>query len=145
MTALSGSTFYLDSNVLIYALESRSAWNESATRLLDQALRGQCVLLTGDAAMADVLVGAYRAPQPTGVEEVQAFFASPLITVASHSHEAFLAAALIRGTVGGQLIDALHLATAIEAGCDALISHDARMPSLPQMPVLRLDELEPTP
>jgi predicted nucleic acid-binding protein len=142
MTSLAGSTLYLDSNVLIYALESRSVWNESATRLLKQGSRGRCVMMTGDAAMAEVLVGVHRAPQPTGVEEVQALFASPLVTVASHSHEAFRAAALIRGTVGGQLIDALHLATAIEAGCDAVISHDARMPHLPQMPVLRLDELD---
>ena len=141
MTALRGATLYVDSNVLIYALEGRSSWNAVAVRLLEQAARGTCVIVTGDAAMAEVLVGAHRSPEPTAVGDVEALFESPLVTVLPHSHEAFLSAALIRGTVGGQLIDALHLATAIKAGCDAVVSHDTGMPRLPQMPVLRLDEL----
>lgn len=142
MTALRGATLYVDSNVLIYALEGRSAWNAGAVRLLEQAARGACVIVTGDAAMAEVLVGAHRSPEPTAVGDVEALFESPLVTVLPHSHEAFVSAARIRGTVGGQLIDALHLATAIEAGCDAIVSHDAGMPSLPTMPVLRLDQVD---
>lgn len=34
---------------------------------------------------------------------------------------------MLRGTLNIPFIDALHLATAAEAGCDAVISHDARM------------------
>jgi len=34
---------------------------------------------------------------------------------------------MLRGTLNIPFIDALHLATAADSGCDAVISHDARM------------------
>lgn len=70
------------------------------------------------------------------------FLTCGVMEVASHDHDVFLTAAAIRGQYGGQLLDALHVATALASGCTAIVSHDARMPRLPEMPVLRLDQLD---
>ena len=142
MEPLTRSTFYLDSNIFIYFLAEGSSWVQPVRSLLALGQRGQVSLVTGDAVVAEVMVGAYRAPGPEAVRATRALFNPDLVAVLGHDHEVFLRAAHIRATVGGLLIDALHVATAMAAGCDAVISHDARMPKLPEMPVLRLDQLE---
>jgi len=140
------SHLYVDANVLIYMLDPASEWHPLAMRLVSSAADGRVALVTGDVAMSEVMVMPYRHGDPEIVREVRQLFEAPSpIRVIEHPRSVFDLAAQIRGRLGAGLVDALHLATAIEAGCDALISHDARMPRLPQMPVLRLDELELTP
>ena len=38
--------------------------------------------------------------------------------------------------------DALHVATAISAGCDAMLTNDAQLKRVQELPILVLDELE---
>ncbi len=54
----------------------------------------------------------------------------------------FLAAAQIRGTGNVGLVDALHVSTAVNAGVRYLVTNDARMPSVPGLEILRLQDLE---
>lgn len=140
-----GSRLYLDSNVLIYFLDEESGWADAARQLLEYGQSGQVSLITGDAVVAEVLVGALRSSEASVIESTRRLLDADFIASAAHDRDSFLAAAAIRASVGGHLIDALHVATAIAAGCDAVISHDARMPRLPEMPVLRLDEFSLTP
>jgi predicted nucleic acid-binding protein len=118
------------------------AWTQRVRALLELGQRGQVSLVTGDAAVAEVMVGAYRSSDAGAVRATRSLFDPDLVAVLGHDHEVFLRAAHIRATVGGLLIDALHVATAMAAGCDAVISHDARMPKLLEMPVLQLDQLD---
>ena len=142
MVTAAGATLYLDSNVFIAFLEAGSTFSDLARRLLEWGQAGEVSLVTGDAVVAEVMVGALRSSQPAVIESTQLLLHSDFITLVSHDREDFRQAAIIRGTIGGHLIDALHVATAISSGCDALISHDTRMPQVPQMPILRLDEID---
>lgn len=135
---------YLDSNVLIYLLEASPRWGPSAESLLRSCSLGQSEAVVGDAVVAEVMVGALRSPAGDLARETAALFTDGPLTVVSHDSDVFLQAARIRASLGGHLLDALHVATALAAGCDAVVSHDARMPRVPEMPVLRLDELDLT-
>lgn len=136
---------YVDANVLIYLLEDNSDWVVQADAMLQAAVAGDLSLVTGDLAVAEVMVMPYRDGDPRAITMTATFFgeSSPL-TVVPHPRHVFDHAARIRGEHGAGLLDALHVATALAAGCDAVVSHDARMPRLPEMPVLRLDELDLT-
>ncbi|MDA2986156.1 MAG: type II toxin-antitoxin system VapC family toxin [Actinomycetota bacterium] len=142
MTSTPAARLYLDSNVLIYFLEEHSDWGERAGMLMAQGLARDLDLVTGDAAMSEVLVGAHRARDPEIVTTVTTFFTQGPVRVLSHTHEDFADAARIRARHGGRLPDALHLATAHRLGCVAMVSHDAGMARLPALPVLRLDEFD---
>lgn len=51
-------------------------------------------------------------------------------------------AANLRGRYALKMPDALHVATAIEAGCDAFLTNDAAIKRVTEITVLILDELE---
>ena len=51
-------------------------------------------------------------------------------------------AARIRAAHRTSLPDALHVATAVMSGCSVLVTNDQRMPSVPGLEVVRLQELE---
>ena len=128
--SLAGRRVYLDANVFIYFLDGRSAKAESAGAVLRAAAEGQFQAVTGDAAIAEVLVGPYRTGDPLLVRRVHAFFDQPgLLHVVGHSRGAFEDAAMVRATTDSAFIDALHIATAAEAGCDVLVTSDRRMRS----------------
>lgn len=145
MTSRAPERVYLDSNVLIYLLEDSPIWGAHAVALLCACASRQVDAVVGDGVVAEVMVGAIRSPGEGLSRQTAELFSDGPLTVVSHNRAMFLEAARIRAHHGGQLLDALHIATAMEAGCDAVISHDARMPRLPEMPVLRLDELDLTP
>lgn len=142
MTVSTPARVYLDSNVLIYLLEDSPTWGARAGALLRACASRQVDAVVGDAVVAEVMVGALRSPGEELSRQTAELFSDGPLAVVSHDRSMFLEAARIRAQLGGQLLDALHIATAMAAGCDAVISHDARMPRLTEMPVLRLDEIE---
>lgn len=128
LAGLSGARVYLDANVFIYFLDGTPALKEHATRVLSAARDGALRAITGDAAVAEVMAGPYRTGDQMLIRSVREFFAQPrLIEVVSHDARAFDDAAMLRGSLGLPFIDALHIATAAAEGCEAIITHDARM------------------
>lgn len=142
MEQVDRARLYLDTNVFIYFLDEGSGWAAGARRLLEFGQRDQATLVSGDAVVAEVMVGIYRLADPGVTRRTESLLSADFLTVFPHDGDTFLQAARIRASAGGHLIDALHVATAMAAGCDAIVSHDARMPRLPEMPVLRLDQLD---
>ena len=132
---------YLDSNILIYLLENSPRWGAPARSLLTACAAGQVDAVVGEAVVAEVMVGAFRSGSDDLLGKTTALFSDGPMTVVGHDGGVFLEAARIRARVGGHLIDALHVATAIAAGCDAVVSQDSRMPRIPAMPILRVDEI----
>lgn len=141
MNAALPGPVYLDSNVLILGLEAPDGQGSVARSLLRECVSGERIGVVGDAVIAEVMVGVLRTGSSELASEMSAFLTSGLLTVVGHDRDMFLDAARIRARAGGHLIDALHVATAIAAGCDAVISQDSRMPRIPGMPVVRVDEI----
>jgi predicted nucleic acid-binding protein len=50
-------------------------------------------------------------------------------------------AAWIRGRTGASMRDAIHLACAVRSGATAFVTNDRRMPSLPKLARVILDDL----
>jgi predicted nucleic acid-binding protein len=76
------------------------------------------------------------------VSRIAGFLDSGLVDVRSHTREDFEMAARVRAAHRTSIPDALHVATAVNAGCTVLVTNDARMPSVPGLEVVRLQELE---
>lgn len=106
---------------------------------MNQAENRVFTACTGAAAVAEVLVGAYRQKDPSIAASIREFFlSSGLIEVLGHDAYAFDSAARLRAATGLSLIDALHISTAIQAGCDGLVSNDKGLANIAGVEVMSL-------
>jgi predicted nucleic acid-binding protein len=133
---------YLDSNVLIYLLDANPTYLPIVERVLTMASSGGFRAVTGDLSVTEVLVGPLAAGDLQAVERITAFLAVGLVDVRPHTRQAFEQAARIRASHRTSLPDALHVATAISAGCTHIVTNDLRMPTVPGLEVVRLQELQ---
>ena len=63
------------------------------------------------------------------------FFALPNVQIVPITQAVFDRATLIRATFNLKLGDALHLAAAVEAGCDRFLTNDTALARFPDIPV----------
>ena len=140
---IAGRRIYLDANVFIYFLDGENRFIPVASFVLQAARNEIFTAVTGDAAVSEVMVGAYRSGDQSIISRFRNFFAlSGLIETVEHDSACFDAAARLRGTTSMPLIDALHVATASQAGCDGLIIGDQRMQTALGVSIINLGDSE---
>ncbi len=146
MRRLAGRRAYLDANVFIYFLERYPPMSGVVTAALLDGLRNREIeAVTGDDRRRRVHGGSLsRAATPDVIERVEGvlqgfWLQSRWSGTASRTSTSRRGSERRRGL---PLIDALHVATALNAGCTVLVTNDQRMPSVPGLEVVRLQELE---
>lgn len=140
-----GSRVYLDSNLLIYLFNDSPHHAPRVARILELASAAELSAVTGDLTVTEVLVHPLAAGNTVAVDSIRAFLDTGTIEICSHTRDAFELAARVRAERRTSLADALHVATAMLAGCTHLVTNDLRMPSVPGLDVVRLQELEELP
>lgn len=138
-----GRRAYIDANVFIYFLEEDPRWLATTSAIFASARRQEFLAVTADAVVSEVMVLPYRSRDEERISRVRSFFTLPgFLEVRSHARADFDEAARIQAEWRVRMVDALHLGTARNAGCDCLITNDARMPSIPGLDVLSLQDFE---
>jgi len=128
---------YLDANVFIYFLEREPRFFEHVAPVMAWAYAGDLVAVTGDAAVAEVMVLPYRKGGPEVVRRFTDFFETRnLLDIRSHGGRDFDDASRLRADLGLPLVDALHLATARRAACEFFLTNDTRIPSIAGLAVI---------
>ena len=146
MEALTGTRVYLDANVFIYFLDRYPPLTAVVDRLFSLIVSHDVEAVTGQLAVAEVMVGVYRTAEPTAIERAHGFFrTSGMTSIIGHDADAFDVAARLRADRGVPFVDAIHMATALGAGCRYLITNDACMPSIDGLEIVRLQDLEELP
>jgi predicted nucleic acid-binding protein len=147
MQRLHQGRVYVDTNVFVYVLDRSERFVDQAERFLAAAQAGHFEAVTGDLAAAEALVHPYREAAQGVIESTKQLFFSDdgPVKVLQHPRAAYDLAAQIRGRTGAGMIDALHVATALLIDCTHLVTNDARMPSVPGLEVVRLQDLEELP
>lgn len=127
---LRGQRVYLDSNALIYAIETDVAIQPAAVHSLFQAVSSREVqAVVSPIVRAEVLVQPLRTGNERLAEIYRVMLArsGPIAMVSVDDAVADLSAELRAKHRGLKLADALHLAAALSAGCRAFISGDKRI------------------
>ncbi len=118
---------YCDSGILIYWLDQVGPFHLRAER------RMQALLAAGDrAAISDLTrlecrVGPLKRRDATTVAAFDAFFSRPEVVLVPLTAAVFDRATQIRVDLNFKVPDALHLAAAIENGCDRFLTNDVRL------------------
>ena len=99
-------------------------------------------LMTSEIAIGECLYGAYKRERTESAERFETLFAEigifHLVPVAM---DIVKRAAWIGATHRIKLVDALHVASAIETGCDAFITNDKAIRSTPDLAIVQLSEV----
>ncbi|MDD5319976.1 MAG: type II toxin-antitoxin system VapC family toxin [Methylococcales bacterium] len=142
LARMCGKRVYMDTNVFIYFLEQSEGYYEIVAPIIEACEAGKFMGYTGDVAVAETMIQPYRQDNLSLVANFKAFFATEnFLSIQSHDAAIFDFAAQLRAKRGMKLIDALHYATALKAGCSFFLSNDAGIKSDAIMEVIAINTL----
>lgn len=116
---------YWDSCVLIYRLQAVEPWNETIAKLL--ATKSEHRLVLTELTRLECRVKPLRDNDDATLMAFECFFTSPRIEYAPLSRQVFDLAAELRAYHRLKTPDALHLASALAAGCHEFWTNDRRL------------------
>jgi len=135
MTETFANRIYVDSNVLIYAVEGVPATAEPAKRLITFLRANRNLMFTSEISLGEVLAppkrrGAWPLHTKRRVYLDLLVF-SGTATLIPVSRDILIGTAELRKTIPLKLPDAIHLLSAIRWDCKFMVSGDAHFKRLP--------------
>jgi predicted nucleic acid-binding protein len=119
---------YLDSSIIIYAIEQGSQWAETIRAFLGAIDDDDVRVVTSELTIAEVMPKPISLKNPDYLEKYELFFSplSPLLMVPV-SRDILLASCHIQAELGIKPMDAIHVATARAARCENFLTEDQRL------------------
>ena len=131
----------LDTAPFIYFIEQHPRFGPLVRRLLDDADRGLCRVVTSAVTLLEVLVVPYRTGDVTLAERYEALLTrSRGLRLVGLDRAQLKTAAQIRAAYRARTPDALQLAAALTSRCTAFVTNDRAMPAVPGLRILQLSE-----
>lgn len=129
----------------IYFVEQHATYVERVRAVFQRVARGELEIVTSTITLAEVLV----LPMQHGYTQYEREYRDMLLNtehigVVPVSPEIAILASRLRATYRLRTPDAIHVATAIDTGCDALLTNDRALLRVTELPVLVVDDLELT-
>jgi predicted nucleic acid-binding protein len=141
LAKIRGQRIYFDANFLIYFFDRTEPYVTVVSQIILACDRNEVFGCTGDAAVAELMVYPYRTRDEIEIARGKAFFMREnFLQVLSHDSAVFDTASRLRAETGMKLIDALHYATALKAGCKFFITNDAGIRSTDTLDVILIKD-----
>ena len=126
---------YGDSVIIMYYLDHTGPFNVRASnRLAALAAAGDSIAIS-DLVRLEYRVKPLKLGDTARLTLFDAFCARPDVRLVPISPAVFDRATSIRAAHGFRLGDSLHLATAVEGGCDGFLTNDTRLSAFTGIPV----------
>ncbi|WP_414529785.1 type II toxin-antitoxin system VapC family toxin [Nodularia chucula] len=139
---LHGKVVGLDTAPLIYFIEENPNYLEVANALFEAIFRGEFSVVTSVITISEVLVHPLRQGNVILAQQYHdILFNSQGLTTIEVSPIIAENAAQLRADHNLRTPDAIQMATAIHGGASFFLTNDARLPSLPGLTVLVLNQL----
>lgn len=129
-----GATVLVDTAPWIYILEDHPVWASQFVGLFEAAERGRLQLALTTVTLAEVLAGPFKAKQTALAKRYEK--ALGRYHVVPLSAQVAVMAAQLRVQYRLKLPDAVQLASALDIGAAALITHDRDFSKVQDFPVL---------
>jgi uncharacterized protein len=118
---------YCDSMILIYLLDTVGPFNVRAVARLAAIRAAGYTAAFSDLTRLECRVKPLKLGARKTLADLDAFFNHPDVRLVPITTAVFERATLIRAAHNFKLADSLHLAAAVEAGCDRFLTNDARL------------------
>jgi predicted nucleic acid-binding protein len=121
------SRVYWDTMLFIYWLEDHPEYARRVDAIRSRMEERQDQLITGAFTFGEVLAGVYRKGNPQLADDSRRLLRSVVAEVVPFTLETADRYARIRGTTATTPADAIHLASAAQAGTDLFLTNDKRL------------------
>ncbi len=118
------SRVYWDSMLFIYWLEDHPQYAKQVDAIHSRMKQRQDRLITGAFTFGEVLAGTYRKGRPELADQFRTLLRSVVAEIVPFTIETAEHYARIRGALGTTPADAIHLASAAQAGTDLFLTND---------------------
>jgi uncharacterized protein len=118
---------YLDSVIIIYAVEGLPPFRARALARLAASMTTGDPMAVSDLTALECRVKPMRMGDVALLADYDAFLGSPNVTRVALSTSVYERATEIRARHNFKLGDSLHLAAAVEAGCQVFLTNDTRL------------------
>jgi len=118
------SRVYWDSMLFIYWLEDHPQYAKQVDAIHSRMKQRQDRLITGAFTFGEVLAGTYRKGRAELADQFRTLLRSVVADIVPFTVETAEHYARIRGALGTTPADAIHLASAAQAGTDLFLTND---------------------
>jgi predicted nucleic acid-binding protein len=132
---------YLDSNIVISLIEGGSAEKSALVARLGELAGAEGCCVVTDLVRLECRVKPMAIGDAALLRDYDQYFASPDVAVAALTASTYDRATEIRARYRFAVADSLHLAAAIEAGCQVFVTGDTQLAGFPD---IRIAPLRPT-
>ncbi|TSA15066.1 MAG: type II toxin-antitoxin system VapC family toxin [Comamonadaceae bacterium] len=133
-----GATVMVDTAPFIYVLESHPQWADQFVGLFEAAAKGDLTIALSTITLAEVLTGPFKAGQTALAKRYEKALSQYKVIAVSAAIAAL--AAQLRARYRLKLPDAIQLASALDIGAAALVTHDRDFSQVSGMPILTGDK-----
>ncbi len=126
---------YLDSNILIYLVEQSPPFGARATGRISALRAAGDSFVVSDLTRLECRSNAVAAADQITLGVYDAFFDEDAAQIVQLSTAVVVRATMIRGKYRFRTADAVHLAAAVEAGCQSFLTNDLRLKRFPDLVV----------
>ena len=126
---------YLDSVIVIYRMEGDPPFKIRANQRISDLESAGDRFAVSHLSRLECRLRSIRNGNAVMLAQYDAFFALPHVQIVPITQAVFDRATLIRATFNFKLADSLHLAAAVEAGCDLFLTNDAALSRFTGIPV----------
>jgi predicted nucleic acid-binding protein len=127
--------YYLDTNIVIYAVEGQPALRQRARSHIAALEGAGHRFVVSELTWTECLVFPLRTGNGALLLDFHRFFLGPHLTTVRLTAAIHHRAALIRGTHNYGLADSLHLAVAVEYRFDRFLTNDQNLAGFPDVTV----------
>jgi predicted nucleic acid-binding protein len=126
---------YFDSVIVIYLFDHTGPFNVRAINRLTTLQAAGDTIAVSDLSRLECRVQPLKLGDMAKLAVFDAFFARADVRLVPITTAVFDRATAIRATHNFKLGDSLHLAAAVESGCDRFLTNDTRLSRFPEIPV----------
>jgi predicted nucleic acid-binding protein len=142
LATLRGKVVGLDTTPLIYFIEENPTYLELVSPFFEAIDQGEVNAVTSIVTLLEVLVHPFQHGDAALVQQYRDILLNAQgLTTILLSQDIAEEAARLRAAHNIRTPDAIQMATAIYVGASYFLTNDARLPSLPELKVLVLDQV----
>lgn len=136
----------LDTSIFVYFLEEHPVYLPLVDPLFEAIDAGQLEAVTSSLTLLEVLVIPFRFANATLIEQYETLLTrSEGLRLIDLDRDFLRSVAQIRAVTRAKTPDAIQLAAAVAAGCRVFLTNDHRIPALPGLRRLLLEDYLPKP
>ena len=125
VSALQATKAYFDTNLFIYLIEKNPEFEATVTTLIQHLDAMNCQIVTSELTLAECLVKPYATEDVQSQNHYQqGIQTTSFLQVEPITRDILIKSAQLRAELNNKLPDSIHLATAIEHGCDIFVGND---------------------